>query len=294
MTFLYQVLLGQSVAFLVNSAYAKTKASQDADGPEPSKSGESAGLVDGRHFLSGFPQPGGTAFEEITLYQSTSKKLTCACDDIPKGVRFPPGHPLPTGIYREHPFREKMYFPAESYDRVLFEERESELIKLLVNLGATKIIIEERNAAEDAANSRLGAQATVLATADYQKSKREKGFDSRSRTIDLGPRKNFRASNLQEVEKDHKAYRWLDWEPSWQSLLYARVFGHCLSSEVELSFSKDTMALTAASIGLDLVKLGVPAPIGNVGVELQREIKDQFETKLLFRVWFAEVPEASD
>lgn len=284
MNFLYQSVFVQYLGYLLHTAVATTKQGQDIDGQE--------GLDLSRHSFSGFAQPGNTAFEEITLYNSTSKKLRCALDDIPDGVRFPPGHPLPAGIYREHPFRERMYYPGESYDRVLFEERESELIKLLVNLGATKIIIEERNVAEDSASSTLGAQATVLATADYQQSKREKGFDSRSRTIDLGPRRNFRASNLQAVEKDHKAYRWLDWEPSWQSLLYARVFGHCLSSEVELSFSKDTMALTAGALGFDLAKLGIPTPIANVGVELQREIKDLFETKLLFRVWFAEVPES--
>lgn len=292
MTFLYQILLGQAAATVISAAYAKSKTNQSKEATETAQAEENFSLTPEPHY-TGIPQRGVTTFEEITLYQSTSKQLSYACDDIPEGIRFPPGHPVPAGIYREHPFRKKMFLPAESYDRVLFEEREAELIKFLVDLGATKVIIDERNASEEGTEARLDAQATAVVDAGYQQTKRSKGSGSRSRTIDLGARKDFHRGRLEEIQGRLDTYRWLDWEPSWQSLLYARVYGHCLSSEVELSFSKDTIGLAGASIGIDLLKLGVPASIGNIGAEIQRELRNQFETKLLFRVWFAEIPEGS-
>jgi len=65
---------------------------------------------------------------------------------------FPPGHPQVGQIYKRHPLgnlnnskKINMYIPADKYDALLLEERESELIKMLVDLGAVKISITQKN-----------------------------------------------------------------------------------------------------------------------------------------------------
>ncbi|MGB3511853.1 MAG: hypothetical protein WBA93_21975 [Microcoleaceae cyanobacterium] len=59
--------------------------------------------------------------------------------DIPEDFDFPPGHPLPGKLYRAHPLKSKSnkYIPIEVFDSLLYAEREAELIRLLVDLGAT-------------------------------------------------------------------------------------------------------------------------------------------------------------
>ena len=66
--------------------------------------------------------------------------------DIPEDFDFPPGHRLPGKLYRAHPLKSKSnkYIPIEVFDSLLYAEREAELIRLLVDLGATKITIKEK------------------------------------------------------------------------------------------------------------------------------------------------------
>lgn len=67
--------------------------------------------------------------------------------DIPEDFDFPPGHPLPGKLYRAHPLKSKSnkYIPIEVFDSLLYAEREAELIRLLVDLGATQITIKEKS-----------------------------------------------------------------------------------------------------------------------------------------------------
>lgn len=68
--------------------------------------------------------------------------------------------------YRRHPLSDystpdngNLYIPSDSYDAILLEERESELIKLLVHLGATKISITKK--ASDKNRSAITAEASL-------------------------------------------------------------------------------------------------------------------------------------
>lgn len=61
---------------------------------------------------------------------------------------FPPGHPMPNKLYRQHPLPDKKhyYMPNDYYYKILLEEKEVELIKILCDLGANKIeMYEEEN-----------------------------------------------------------------------------------------------------------------------------------------------------
>ncbi|NEQ41517.1 MAG: hypothetical protein F6K40_37120 [Okeania sp. SIO3I5] len=82
--------------------------------------------------------------------------------EIPEDFDFPPGHPLPGKLYRAHPLKSKSnkYIPIEVFDSLLYAEREAELIRLLVDLGATKITIKEKKVGKTATEIEANAQLT--------------------------------------------------------------------------------------------------------------------------------------
>ncbi|MGL4503025.1 MAG: hypothetical protein ACRCU2_28445, partial [Planktothrix sp.] len=80
---------------------------------------------------------------------------------------FPPGHPMPNKVYRQHPLPDKKnyYMPNDYYYKILLEEKEAELIKILCDLGAKKIeIYEEENALNKIAFEAAANMASVVET----------------------------------------------------------------------------------------------------------------------------------
>jgi hypothetical protein len=119
---------------------------------------------------------------------------------------FPLGHPQPEMFYRQHPLREKsnIYYPVNLFYSLLREEREKELIQLLSDLGASKITIQDHS------NS-------------------DKGTDS-DRFFEF-PGKRW-SSNLRF---DSARYPWLAYEPTWQTVVYTRLYQGSLSASLELT-----------------------------------------------------------
>ncbi len=69
---------------------------------------------------------------------------TASITALPPGRQFLPGHPVAQRYYRQHPLpeRSQVYLPVATYFADLFYERRQDLIRLLVNLGATRIQFE--------------------------------------------------------------------------------------------------------------------------------------------------------
>lgn len=187
---------------------------------------------------------------EITaLHDSMKKFQVTRSEAFDRGYKFPPGHPQSGVLYKLHPlakyessYKNNVYIPENDYSKVLLEERESELLRLLVDLGATKISIS-RNSKEirkQELNSQVNIDVASLAGGDVKAS-----YNSASNNED----KNVRTFVLRGKKwlSDEKIstdkYSWLFYEPSWRSVVNAREIGGCISAAIEISemsvYSKD-------------------------------------------------------
>jgi hypothetical protein len=191
------------------------------------------------------------------------------------GYRFQPGHPVVGKTYRKHPLTDypnpdngSLYIPSDSYDAILLEERESELIKLLVHLGATKISITKK--ASDKTRSTVTAEASVqvgpMGGGDVNytgKTERDTDtLDTREFSLTGRP---WKADS--KVEREN--FFWLSYEPSWKAVVFAREVGGCLTASLEIkentSFSTDKNL--ELSVKAKLVEVGAQAGISNLGTE---------------------------
>lgn len=152
---------------------------------------------------------------------------------------FPPGHPRIGCSYRLHPLagrgnapKDNLYIPEDKFDELLFEEREAELIRLLVNLGATRISISENTDESWSNNVKGGLSANAPAAgggASISSSKSSQSSGVRQREFILNPVKSHESEKI-----SHPDYAWVDFEPSWQSLIFSREIGRCTKASIIL------------------------------------------------------------
>ena len=165
------------------------------------------------------------------------------------GYIFPPGHPQVGQTYKLHPLaelnnsgKENVYIPQDKYDQLLLEEREAELLKLLVALGATKVSITRKkthssslkSSCELSAEGKLLGEAAVTAALSAQAGSQH--LDTRDFELSGKPWK--RGDKL-----DKGDFAWVHFEPSWGALVMAREVGGCTKATLEIrentSFSSD-------------------------------------------------------
>jgi hypothetical protein len=189
------------------------------------------------------------------------------------GYCFQPGHPVVGKTYRKHPLAEysntdhqNLYIPSDSYDAILLEERESELLKLLVHLGATKITITKKATDDNHSkiSASLSAQVGPLGGAElgYTGSSQSATGTLDTREFSLSGRP---WNNGSTVEKDQ--FFWLSFEPSWKAVVFAREHGGCLTASLEIkestSFSTDKNL--EMSVKAKQIEVGAQASAVNVG-----------------------------
>lgn len=157
-----------------------------------------------------------------------------------RGYRFPPGHPLVGHSYKLHPLSELVgsekggvYIPQESYDELILEEREAELLRLLVELGATKICISEkssaRNTSKISGSLSGGAHGAGEANINAATSSSSDSINQDVRSFELVGKPWIRGSKL-----DRARFAWVAFEPSWGALIAAREVGECTKAAVEI------------------------------------------------------------
>jgi len=187
------------------------------------------------------------------------------------GFSFPPGHPRSGTAYRLHPLagyadesKNKLYIPHESFDELLFEEREAELIKLLVKLGATQISIKHMhclNTASDTSGSVEAGNNIVEGSVSAGVKKTNSSHRSWDREFLLNPRQE----NIKKI--DDREYAWLKFEPNWQTILIAREFGGCTKASLELKEKTAFSSKSAASLGVKFPTLN-----GSVSGDIERNM----------------------
>jgi hypothetical protein len=157
-----------------------------------------------------------------------------------KGCRFPPGHPQVDQAYRLHPLsnlpdssKGGVYIPYECFDQVLLDEREAELMRLLVDLGATSISITEKNSVAEKSSLAAGIAATSsqIGSATISGGKMDGSFrdNHETREFELVGKPWKRGDRLNRA-----SYGWIDFEPSWGAIIAAREIGECTRATVEI------------------------------------------------------------
>jgi len=154
-------------------------------------------------------------------------------------LNFPPGHPRVGCSYRLHPLanrgsedKSNLYIPEDKFDELLFEEREAELIRLLVNLGATSIAISEHSDEDyrSSLNGEAGVKGPAFGGSTSLKSENSKMASGvRQREFILNP---VETKGPDDISQDE--YAWVKFEPSWQSLIFSREVGRCTKASVIL------------------------------------------------------------
>ncbi|NEO84994.1 MAG: hypothetical protein F6J87_12185 [Spirulina sp. SIO3F2] len=190
--------------------------------------------IDVERVLDKFSIDNWSAFVEQTSYL-----------EVPDAIKFPPGHPLPGRLYRSHPLSSKsdQYIPIEVFDSLLYAEREAELIRLLVDLGATRILIQDISNRILDMNVKAGVEIPGAGGVSGETGVENNVSENFSREFKLQG-KNWSESMTVDTTK----YSWLQYEPSWAAVTHARIHGGCLSSSIELH--KDSSYSISSEIGL--------------------------------------------
>lgn len=188
------------------------------------------------------------------------------------GLIFPPGHPQIGKVYQRHPLaavksanKVHVFIPAEQYDELLLEEREAELLRLLVHLGATKISIAKKQRTTRSSKFEATISATgpvgggdIAAAATSQKSTE----NADTRVFELAG-KEWRFGET--LDRSH--FAWADFEPSWDALIVAREIGGCLQADLEVreitTFSSDRNLTASVAANLYKGSAGVGATSNN-------------------------------
>ncbi len=161
-------------------------------------------------------------------------------DKLPDDLLFPLGHPIVGRTYRRHPFKSRRnhYYPVTDYFSMLFKEREQALLRMLTQLGATKIIMTPIPPTGD-----LDCQVSLAAQLHQT-------------VFSYPPRTGALPDQL-----DFQQHPWLAGEPTWEAIAHQRLTSGALFAQFE--FNMDVMGLLKSQIkriaqlvpGLDSMRL---------------------------------------
>ncbi|MGP9800505.1 hypothetical protein [Rheinheimera sp. NSM] len=220
------------------------------------------------------------------LNEFIHKHSICLKDAVERGYEFPPGHPRVGEAYRLHPLakyshsdKKDIYIPEQNFDDILFEERESELLSILVNLGAIEVEIVKHvdSLTEQARAASIGAGVGLAG---------ELNVDGKDGLSQQRNGKNLRVFTLRGKpwedgnKLERGGYAWLNFEPSWNALITAREVGYCTSATLEIKevSRHDTNREMAMKL---------KAKIYSANGSLQFSAKDFTETSYIVKVKFS-------
>ncbi|CCJ99538.1 hypothetical protein ACETRY_03080 [Cronobacter malonaticus] len=186
--------------------------------------------VDSKEFSQKFSEI-EEVLKSISLTKSEARR---------RNYRFPPGHPQPAVTYKLHPLalfglkdKKDLYIPEESYASVLLEEREAELLRLLVDLGAKRIEVrkKEQHKHTGALTVKGDAEALALSSgeAEFKQSSISEDAKDNLRLFELKGKPWKYGDKIEQG-----IYSWLAYEASWQSLILARETGGCMKATIEV------------------------------------------------------------
>jgi hypothetical protein len=205
---------------------------------------------------------------------------------LEKGFKFPPGHPKVGGTYVPHPLsgypnssKKDLYIPEHVFDDILFEEREAELLTLLVKLGATEVEISKNVNLIfiDQKNINIGANIEGIGNASFSGEKKieKENDENNKRTFLLKGRPWDSESKI-----DKNEFAWLNFEPSWNALVTAREIGGCTCASLEIKEASKYTSNKSVSMQL---QAGIYSANGAGGLS----VRDMQETSYSVKVKFS-------
>lgn len=164
-----------------------------------------------------------------------------------QALKFPPGHPREQTLYVAHPALPSVYYTTATFHRMAFEHKFSEVILLLMSLGASKITVEHVRGWSREFSARISAPLPKIDAAASA------GHSTKSASSLL-----FEASlNNKHVPFIPNDLVWFAHEPTWQAVAKGRMqFGlsqFSLSVNYEDDFGVNAgLKLRVQKAGLDL------------------------------------------
>lgn len=198
-------------------------------------------------------------------------------DQYPHEMEFPVGHPQANTLYVAHPVRKGYYLPYDGAEDRVFQDKVDDFIRLVQCLGATEIsfrslsgrsVSETFNSGYEGGldyrgitrNANLGSEGS--ASGDY----------SRNTSKEIGHSRRFDPVRPPYCPDDIK---WLEYDPSWQSLVKQRLDGNILEYTMRIS-SEDAMS-TNSSQKMSL-KVSYEGLMRNVDAHFNAERDTTFST----------------
>ncbi|MDR5835374.1 hypothetical protein [Caballeronia sp. LZ034LL] len=224
---------------------------------------------------------------DITFYRNhavTEDEATA------KGFAFEPGHPQPQHVYQRHPLAKsnasKMnrFLPLDRFADTLYNERKAELMRILVDLGATRVssIVERSDKSEQSGKASAKVDHPAFsASFDAEARKRSESATSEEEVIELEGKSWKRGDRLNRED-----YSWLAFEPEWEQIVNLREVGGCKTAKVRLEAS--TVRTTRFEISANLERKVVNAKFGAGGA-----IQTSTQSTRTLEVTFSPLSDAS-
>jgi hypothetical protein len=202
---------------------------------------------------------------------------------LSKKYRFQPGHPQVNIAYIKHPLSEynsakkNLYIPSDSLDDILLQEREAEMVRVFVTLGATKIVFHKKNKVKTSSLTKANLEAEV----PFGSGQAEMKIDSEF--LDIGSDKRAITLAGYEWKKDsaidRSQFSWLPFEPSWEAIVFARETGGCLNAELEL---KKKTVFSSNKEGKLGVGMNMFSGVVSAGMDLNNESDEVYTVQVEF------------
>ena len=163
-----------------------------------------------------------------------------------KNFKFPPQHPIEGLIYCCSDYNDEYYMPINEFHNYSLKLKESAFIEMCAHLGAKEIILmeEEINGEKTELNLELNVWV-IKAKAEYNESKSTESKSAFS----------YRFPKPEEFNINKYDSKWVESEPTWNTLQNLRINNDLESYVAEFSYS-DEMGITA-SLAAKLFKFGL-------------------------------------
>jgi hypothetical protein len=145
-------------------------------------------------------------------------------------IQFAPGHPFEQVVYVGHPGIPRLYYPAAEFHRRVFEHKFCEAVDLLMNLGASKLVVEHET----------GFGREQAAELDVPLTPKERIGGKLSRTLNRQSHVLFEATfpeSRPPTLLDNLV--WFETERTWQTLARARLDHGTASFALTVRYEND-------------------------------------------------------